>query len=95
MRLVLQIVNIAPHSQDVPVALHNITWGLLSAAAKQTVIAGPSPQAENSFGNPDLVRFRSMQARLQCKGAQKRLSSLRGCQRNLPLSVSWAARSIL
>ena len=69
MRLALQIVNIAPHSQDVPVALHNITWGSLSAAANQTVIAGPSPQAENSFGNPDLVRFRSMQARLQCKGA--------------------------
>ncbi len=36
--------------------LHNISSGPLSAVAKQTVITGPSPQAENSFEQPDLVR---------------------------------------
>lgn len=51
-----QIVNLAPTEQDVPVMLHNITSGAVSAAAKQTTITGPSPQAENSFAEPDLVR---------------------------------------
>ena len=52
-----QIVNLSPTEQDVPVVLHNITSGPLSAVAKQTVITGPSPQAENSFEKPDLVRL--------------------------------------
>ena len=52
----MQVVNIAPHRQDVSVFLHNMTWGAVSLAAKQTVIAGPTPQAENSFQDPHLVR---------------------------------------
>ena len=50
------MVNIAPHRQDVSVFLHNITWGAVSLASKQTIIVGPTPQAENSFQDPHLVR---------------------------------------
>ena len=52
----MQVVNIAPHRQDVSIFLHNISWGAVSLAAKQTVIAGPTPQAENSFQDPHMVR---------------------------------------
>ena len=52
-----QVVNLSPTEQDVSVHLHNITSGSVSAAAKQTVITGPSPQAENSFKEPNLVRL--------------------------------------
>ena len=52
----VQVVNIASHRQAVSIFLHNVTWGSVSLAAKQTVIAGPTPQAENSFQNPHLVR---------------------------------------